>query len=229
YAAYSDPSPPAQARLAAAPDANPRIFAAYLELPPELPPRVAELARQVTAGARGPYAKAEAILAFLQRDYGYTLEMDTDDRAEPLDHFLFERKKGHCEYFSSAMAILLRAVGVPTRNVDGFLGGEWNEFLRYIAVRSGDAHTSLQVWRDGVAWAPHAAPAPAPEVALSRGGGDVVDKLRRMPDALRLSWFKWVIEYDLNRQLGLLHDIADALGFGAGGRLSTKAAAAWIR
>src|SRR5262249_44023620 len=70
---------------------------------------------------------------------------------------------------------------------------------------------------------------PAVDSGLGRGGGDIVDKLRRMLDTLRLSWFKWVIEYDLMRQLGLLHDVADALGLGPGGRFNTKVVSAWIK
>ena len=62
------------------------------------------------------------------------------------------------------MAILLRAAGVPTRNVNGFLGGEWNEYGGYIAVRGGDAHSWVEVWFEGVGWVtfdptPAAAPA----------------------------------------------------------------------
>src|SRR5213078_3379849 len=78
-------------------------------VPPELG-RVADLARRITDGKTGPYAKAEAIHHYLRQNYGYTLRMDHESGREPLDYFLFDRKVGHCEYFASAMAIMLRAV-----------------------------------------------------------------------------------------------------------------------
>jgi transglutaminase-like putative cysteine protease len=228
YVAYSDVTPPDRAVLAAAGDANARLFAAYLALPPELPERVVELGRRVTAGKVGPLAKTEAVAAYLRDGYGYTLEMDTDDKAEPLDHFLFERKRGHCEYFSSAMAVLLRAAGVPTRNVDGFLGGEWNEYGRYIAVRGGDAHSWVEVWFDGVGWVTWDPTPTAADDVLGRGGGSLGDRLRRMLDTVRLTWLKWVIEYDLGRQMGLLRALGDTLGLGPDSKVDRKALSAWL-
>src|SRR5262249_58907074 len=165
-------------------DADAKVFAAYLQIPTEMPARVAELGRRITAGKVGPYQKAEAVLAYLRDGYEYTLEMDTDDRKEPLDHFLFDRKRGHCEYFSSAMAILLRASGVPTRNVDGFLGGEWNEYGKYVAVRGGDAHSWVEVWFEGVGWVTYDPTPPSAEAALGRGGGGFGDRLRRLLDTV---------------------------------------------
>src|SRR5262249_37169661 len=151
YVAWSDPRGAPAAALREAADAS-ADYDAYRALPDELPPRVAELARRIVEGKTTPYEKAEAVAAYLRRTYRYTLVMETDNRREPLDYFLFDRREGQCEYFSSAMAVLLRAVGVPTRNVNGFLGGEWNEYGKYIAVRSGDAHSWVEVYLEGVGW-----------------------------------------------------------------------------
>ena len=222
YSVVSDIDPPPEAALAAAPDVNPSAprFRAYLELPPELlppdrPSPVVELARSITVGARGPYEKATRIEAYLRQGYGYTREMDTDDADEPLEHFLFKRKLGHCEYFSSAMAILLRAVGVPTRNVNGFYGGEWNEYGDYIAVRSGDAHSWVEVYFEGAGWTTWDPTPPAGREELSRSPGGFRAKLRRWFDTLRLKWFKWVIEYDLGRQLSVFKSLSRMLHLGA--------------
>ena len=68
------------------------------------------------------------------------------------DFFLFDRKKGHCEYFASAFAVLARAANIPTRTVNGFLGGEWNEYRGYVAVRAGDAHSWDEVYFPGSGW-----------------------------------------------------------------------------
>jgi protein-glutamine gamma-glutamyltransferase len=223
YVVFSDPVSPPPSQLAAIPDADSAAMSLYLTLPPELPPRVRELAQRITAGQRGPWAKAQAVQRFLS-GYAYTLEQDTDDTREPLDYFLFERKQGHCEYFSSAMAVLLRAAGVPTRNVNGFVGGEWNEYGGYIAVRSGDAHSWVEVWFDGVGWVTFD-PTP-PAGSASRTSTSFLDKMRRFLDTLRLEYFKWVIEYDLSRQVGLMRKIGGAVRTGKD-KLQGGLAAAW--
>jgi transglutaminase-like putative cysteine protease len=127
-------------------------LARYLALPSDLPPRVAELARTITHGQRGAYAKAIAVAHHLQTQYRYTLDLRHDERLEPIDEFLFVTRSGHCEYFASSMAILLRSLGVPTRSVNGFYGGEWNQYGRYVAIRQGDAHSWVEVYVDGAGW-----------------------------------------------------------------------------
>jgi transglutaminase-like putative cysteine protease len=224
YEVWSEPTPPPAATLAAARDADPQRLATYLVLPPDLPARVGQLARDLTAGAVGPYQKTMRIHDFLQREFSYTLEQDTDDDYEPLDYFLFERKKGHCEYFSSAMAVLLREVGVPTRNVNGFLGGEWNEYGGYLAVRGGDAHSWVEIWFDGAGWVTWD---PTPSASLERRSG-FGDRIRRLFDTLKLRWFKWVIEYDLQKQLAVFRRIGGLFG-STSGKASAKAMGGWIK
>ncbi len=225
YTVYSDISRPDEELLLAAPAADRRKMRAYLQLPADLPERVKLLAAEITAGADGPYRKALAIEAWLRNNFSYTLELDTAEGREPLDYFLFDRKKGHCEYFATAEAVLLRAVGVPTRNVNGFAGGEWNEYGGYWAVRAGDAHSWVEVWIDGVGWITRD-PTPPVATPLSRGGGDFLDRMRRMVDTMRLQWFKWVIEYDLGRQLNLFKDLGKSLGFT--GKLSGRTVKEWL-
>ena len=94
-----------------------------LQLPSSFNPRIAELARNMTAGAVSDEAKARAIENHLHHDYGYTLDLPSRVLRDPLSNFLFVRKKGHCEYFASAMAVMLRTLGVPARVVTGFQSG----------------------------------------------------------------------------------------------------------
>jgi protein-glutamine gamma-glutamyltransferase len=238
YVVYSDVQVPMPSTLRAAPDADPMQFrpcteetgkncSPYLYLPPELPKRVRDMAFDVTRDAVGPYDKAKALEHYLRGNYGYTLEMESKAGREPLDYFLFDRKMGHCEYFASAMAIMLRAIGIPSRNVNGFLGGEWNEYGGYVAVRAGDAHSWVEVWIQGAGWVTFDPTPPGVPTPLSRGGGGVLGKLRRMMDTLRLEYFKWVIGYDLDRQRGLMKRLSKSLGFDSG--LSAKAFKAWIK
>ncbi|MBM4364501.1 MAG: DUF3488 domain-containing protein, partial [Deltaproteobacteria bacterium] len=94
----------------------------YLGLPEGLSPRIGELARTWTAGAREPLEAARAIERHLRTEYRYDLESPSGAAANPLEDFLFESRRGHCEFYSTSMAVLLRSLGVPTRNVTGFVG-----------------------------------------------------------------------------------------------------------
>ncbi|HZJ63625.1 MAG TPA: DUF4129 domain-containing transglutaminase family protein, partial [Kofleriaceae bacterium] len=107
-------------------------------------------------------------------------------------------------------AILLRAVGVPTRNVNGFMGGEWNEYSSYIAVRAGDAHSWDEVYIPGAGWVTFDPTPPGDIDALGRGGSGWTARLGRLLDTLRFQWNKWVIEYDLTSQLALFKSVGGA-------------------
>ena len=89
---------------------------------------------------------------WLDANTSYTLELKEPGSQEPIDFFLFDRKQGHCEYYASAFAILARLNGIPTRQVNGFFGGEWNEYQGYVAVRAGDAHSWDEVYFPGKGW-----------------------------------------------------------------------------
>jgi hypothetical protein len=204
--------------LRAAPKQLKRDYDVYLQLPPEITPRTRELAAQITAGLTNDYDRAAAIERWLRESLAYTLDLEDHGAQEPIDFFLFDRRKGHCEYFASAFAILARSVGIPTRQVNGFLGGEWNEYDDYIAVRAGDAHSWNEVYFAGVGWVTFDATPPAQD-RLGRGGTGLGARLRRLVDTLRFQWFKWVIEYDLGKQLGVFKGIGNSL----------RAAGRWLK
>jgi hypothetical protein len=208
YSVWSRLDPPRPEALRTAHGRTPNRYNVFLELPPEITPRTRELARRITAGFTNNYDRAVAIQTWLTTNLSYTLELE-EPTSEPVDFFLFERKKGHCEYFASAFAVLARAVNIPTRQVNGFLGGEWNEYQGYVAVRAGDAHSWDEVYFPGQGWVTFDA-TPASD-QLGRGGTGWRARLSRYLDTLRFQWTKWVIEYDLASQLGLFRDLAGAL------------------
>src|SRR5579871_5057998 len=107
----------------------------YLQLP-QLDPRIPELAKSVTAQAQTPVDKAIALESYLQSKYSYTLQLTSKQSGDPLARFLFETRAGHCEYFASAMAVMLRTLGIPSREVNGFLPGEYNELGEDYIVRA---------------------------------------------------------------------------------------------
>ncbi|MBP8806793.1 MAG: DUF3488 domain-containing protein [Kofleriaceae bacterium] len=198
------------------PDYDPRTdpeLAPYLQVPPEITPATVALAQELTAGATTDYQRATRLRDWLQTNLSYSLDLRDPGGREPIDFFLFERKAGHCEYFASAFAIMARAVGVPTRSVNGFLGGEWNEYDGYVAVRAGDAHSWTEVWIDGYGWVTFDATPPGND-ALGRGSSSWTAKLRRWFDTLRFQWNKWVIDYDFTTQLALFRGVGKKLSGG---------------
>ncbi len=210
YTVWSDVATPDENRLRAAPTQLPPRYELYLQRPASITARTQQLAEQITAGLTNNYDKARAIETWLSTQLAYTLELDEpDDGTDPVEFFLFDRKKGHCEYFASAFVMLVRTLGIPAREVNGFLGGEWNEYQDYIAVRAGDAHAWAEVYFPDVGWVTFDA-TPSSQDQLGTGGDGLRARFRRLLDMLKFQWTKWVIDYDLSRQLGLFKDIGGA-------------------
>ncbi|MBI3205100.1 MAG: DUF3488 domain-containing protein [Myxococcales bacterium] len=182
--------------------------ARYLSLPAALPSRIGELAGKWTGSATTPYAKAAAVEARLRTEYRYDLESPSGADANPLDHFLFESKRGHCEFYSTAMAVLLRTQGIPTRNVTGFVGGTFNRFGRYYAVRQGDAHSWVEVYVDGEGWR-RFDPTPPSDAAPQSEITGVLAFMRDFVEAAAQRWNRNVVGYDLKQQVSLFRTVRD--------------------
>ena len=211
YTVWSDLATPSPDELRAATGELTVLYEnAYLQLPPEITAETRALAQRLTEGLSTTYDKAVAIERWLETNLRYTLEQRDPGRTEPVHFFLFDRKMGHCEYFASAFVVLARAAGIPTRQVNGFLGGEWNEYQGYVAVRAGDAHSWAEVFFPGKGWVTFDPTPASPGGQLGRGGSGWRAKLGRFVDTLRFQWTKWVIEYDLVAQLALFKDIGRA-------------------
>ena len=133
YTVVSSVARPDDARLAGARGDDWPALRRYLQLPP-LSPRVARLADSLAAGRGARIDQVRAVERWLQTELAYTLDLPRTRADATVEGFLFRRRQGHCEYFSTAMVVLLRARGIPARNVTGFLGGEWNANGGYLAV-----------------------------------------------------------------------------------------------
>ena len=152
YDASSELPPAVPSQLqAAGREFPPAITLNYLQLP-NLDPRVPALARQVTASATTDYDRAVALERYLQNNFGYTLDLGTRIPSDPIAYFLFERKRGHCEYFASSMAVMLRTLHIPSRIVNGFRGGEFNDVTGSYIVRARDAHSWVEAYFPGHGW-----------------------------------------------------------------------------
>jgi len=166
---------------------------------PALDTRIPQLAQEMTAGAETEVEKARAIEKHLRHDYGYTLDLLSTPVDDPLAYFLFERKKGHCEYFASAMAVMLRTIGIPSRVVTGFQSGVYNPMTGWQVVRASDAHSWVEAWLEGRGWTTFDPTLSDPSV----GGTGLLSRLSLLSDTAEQFWQDWVMSYDLDRQAAL--------------------------
>lgn len=142
----------------------------YLQLPVDLPQRVVDLAQKITANATNEYDRVEAVQTWLRTNTRYDLDVPRDpEGVDAVDHFLFVTREGFCEQIASSLAVLLRALGIPTRLVTGYGPGERNPLTGYFEVRQSDAHAWVEVLYPGIGWVqydptfgvPEAAPHPS--------------------------------------------------------------------
>jgi hypothetical protein len=180
----------------------------YLQLP-EANRRIRALAEKITADADNTYDKVKAVERHLRSAYTYTTDVPSAGSEPPLEAFLFKNRRGHCEFFATAMVILLRSVGIEARNVNGFMGGSWNEFDSFLAVRNADAHSWVEVNFGEFGWLTFD---PTPSAADVRDESYHLAGLEKFYDSLKFRWLKYVIEYDLDSQLELLKQATQAFG-----------------
>jgi transglutaminase-like putative cysteine protease len=124
----------------------------FIQIPPEFSPRVAELAQRLTADAVTPYEKAKAIETYLR-----TIPYDDAISAppagvDPLEYFLFDIQRGYCDYYATAMAMMLRVVGVPARTASGYAEGLFDEESQSYFITQRDAHTWVEVFFPEYGW-----------------------------------------------------------------------------
>lgn len=174
----------------------------YLKLPP-LDIRISKLAEEITAAAPSNYEKAVALELYLSTHFGYTLELPRTLPEDPLANFLFERKHGHCEYFASSMAVMLRSLRIPSRMVTGFRGGEFNDLTGQYVVRASDAHSWVEAYFPGFGWISFD-PTPAGSVPPRTGWS----RMQLYVDAAASFWREWIINYDVSHQRTLGKDAA---------------------
>jgi protein-glutamine gamma-glutamyltransferase len=169
----------------------------YLKLPP-LDVRISQLAEKIAASSSNNYDKALAIEQYLRTHFGYTLELPRSTPSDPLAYFLFERKQGHCEYFASSMAVMLRALHIPSRLVTGFRTGEFNDLTGQYVIRASNAHSWVEAYFPGYGWVSFD---PTPAAVLPSHTG--WSRLQLYIDAAGSFWREWIINYDSSHQQSL--------------------------
>ncbi len=197
-------------------------------LPEEGNERARQLAKAMYERAGNPADYVDRVLQFfVEQDFAYTLKPDRLGE-DFIDEFLLETRRGFCEHYASAMAFMMRAVGIPARVVVGYLGGEYNPVGDYVAVYQFDAHAWTEVWLEGRGWVrvdPTSVVAPS---RLERGLQAAVEQeesflednpwswlrwqtlwlteLRLQLAAIGLYWDSWVVGYTPDMQMSLLSD-----------------------
>jgi hypothetical protein len=178
---------------------------------PPLDPRISKLAQQITAQKVNNYDRAIAIENYLRTHFGYTLQLSRTRPHDPLAEFLFVRKQGHCEYFASSMTIMLRTLGIPSRVVNGFRTGEFNDLTSQYLVRESDAHSWVEAYFPGYGWITFD-PTPGGAIESRTGWSRAVLYI----DAMSSFWREWVVSYDANHRSSL-------------GRVATRASIQWFQ
>jgi len=189
----------------------------YTRLPDGRNPRTADLAQQMRDAAPNEEAFITDVLEkFNNEEYFYTLEPPALG-SNPVDRFLFDTRRGFCEHYASAFAVMMRAVGIPSRIVLGYQGGEINPMGEYMIVRQADAHAWTEVWLPNRGWYridPTAAVAPE-RIESGRSGAmfdgigaswglsapsELLYQLTLTWDALNAKWNDWILGYGPENQ-----------------------------
>ena len=189
----------------------------YQRLPDASNPRTQSVAREMHSAAGSDNAYIEAVLRkFNTEEFFYTLEPPPLGN-NSVDRFLFDTRRGFCEHYASAFAVMMRAAGIPARIVLGYHGGEVNSMAGHLIVRQSDAHAWNEVWLEGRGWYridPTAAVAPdridlgASDAAFQGVGADwglsapsqFLHQLSMTIDALDAKWNDWVLGYGPDKQ-----------------------------
>ncbi|MBN1570064.1 MAG: DUF3488 domain-containing protein [Acidobacteria bacterium] len=208
YSAISEPIRPDPSKISDLLPIPQEILRAYMQLP-RLDPRVAELSKKVAKTAPNRYAKARALERYLRSNYGYSLVLrGTPNSRDPLAMFLFDVRRGHCEYFASAMAIMLRQIGIPSRLVNGFRTGEYNYIGDNWIVRQYDAHSWIEAYFPPYGWVEFD-PTPAEP---PRARTEFTRLISNLSDAVDLWWWEGVVNYDASKQFRVFSALYSSLG-----------------
>ena len=184
-----------------------------LEPPPKLDARIPALGR-AWSGIGTDLERALRIQDRLRRDFTYSLNAGDRPVADPLANFLFVTRRGYCEYFASAMAILLRTQGIPARVATGFQSGYYNDVSGSWVMRASDAHAWVEGWIEGRGWVTFD---PTPPGSAHPAGG-WLGRIDMYLDAADTAWQQWVVAYNPGQQVALAFALRNSIrSIGQGG------------
>ncbi len=189
----------AQERSNSEPDLAP-----YLALPDMDRAKLQNLLSKIVNRRDSPYAKARKIEQYLSRNYLYNRTVRPKDLDRPVESFLFEDRQGACEYFASAMAVMLRMERIPARIVNGFLMRDWNPKGNYFVVRAKDAHSWVEAEMGGI-WVPFD---PSPIVTGTEPKDvSLWQAAREQLEYWNFLWTSYVLGYDMESQKNIAKNV----------------------
>ncbi len=180
----------------------------YFQLPERVYPEIKRLAAQFDSAYATDLEKARAVEDYFRSNFKYNLRIYRPrDGSDPLRPF-FERREGYCEYFATAMALILREMGIPCRTVGGFRGGEWNDYGKYYIVRANMAHMWVEAVIGDSVWM-RFDPTPSVEVVSSRRSfiSSLMRRINNYLDYIRIAWYGDVVNYTFERQRSIFAPI----------------------
>lgn len=209
YSVFSDVASPPIEKLKSDNSEYSAEFERYLQLPENFDEKISQLAEQLSKDKKNRYEKAKTIENYLQNNFGYTLQLKAGGD-QPLSDFLFNVREGHCEYFASAMAMMLRTQGIATRVVNGFQTGEFNQTANVFVVKQKDAHSWVEVYfpKENI-WIPFD---PTPfagrtDAENAVAANSLTGKISSFFVALETFWIQYFVAYDNQEQRSLFSSV----------------------
>jgi transglutaminase-like putative cysteine protease len=176
----------------------------YLEVPKDVPKGIRNLAQELSRNAKTDEEKLKRIIAHFSKGYTYSLKLEKFE-GDPLEYFLLVSKKGNCEYYASATALLLRLMGVPARVVGGFKGAIWNNYGNYYIVTNSMAHVWVEAYINGK-WVRVDTTPPYQSPALRR-----ISTFSLIMDSIVSFWYSNVVGFSAEKQISLFKAFGEGL------------------
>ncbi len=176
----------------------------YMRIPPDISPNLKRLAEELSTNAKTDMEKLGNVIQHFSKGYSYTLKLEKYE-GDPLDYFVFVSKKGNCEYYASATALLLRIMGVPARVVGGYKGALWNQYGGYHIVTNSMAHVWVEAYIEG-RWLRVDTTPPYVSPSVER-----ISTLALIRDSIVSFWYSNIVGYTSEKQIRLFRNIGEGL------------------
>jgi len=176
----------------------------YMRIPLDISLNLKRLAEELSANAKTDMEKLRSVVQHFSKGYSYTLKLEKYE-GDPLDYFVFVSKKGNCEYYASATALLLRLMGVPARVVGGYKGALWNQYGGYHIVTNSMAHVWVEAYVEG-RWLKVDTTPPYVSPSVER-----ISTLALIRDSIVSFWYSNIVGYTSEKQIRLFRNIGEGL------------------
>lgn len=176
----------------------------YLQVPETIGPTIRSLAESLSKDAKNDQERLKRIVEYFSKGYQYTLKLERYE-GDPLEYFLFVAKKGNCEYYASATALILRLMGIPARVVGGYKGVLWNPIGNYHIITNSMAHVWVEAYVDG-RWLKVDTTPPYTPPAVER-----ISRFAMVRDFIVSFWYSNIVGYSSEKQIKLFSNLRQGI------------------